>query len=83
MKIKSKFRFVEGDFDTKSGEIVCVKKHKYSSVDLCFKANMNIPFASIQLHSSDTLMDAQEVYEGACTLGDEIVRRWNESQIKQ
>lgn len=83
MKIKTKLPFVEGEFDTQLGEVICVQSHKYSSVDLCFKSNMHIPFASIKLHSSDTLVNSQEVYEDACKLGEEIARRWNESQIKK
>ena len=83
MKIKTKLKFVEGDFDTEDGELVCVQSSKYSEVKLCFRANMNITFATIQLQSTDLLIDAQEVFEDACKLGDEIVRRWNESPTKK
>ncbi len=83
MKIKTKIRFVEGDFDTKNGELVCVKSNKYSSVELCFKTDsLHVPFAKIKLHSRDTAVDADAVFEDAGKLGDEIVRRWNESKTK-
>lgn len=74
---------VDGSFDMAEGKLVCCKKHKYGSVELCFQANMNIPFASIVLYEDDRLVEAQSAFEDACKLGDEIVRRWNESQIKK
>ena len=40
MEIGHKFEFVEGNFDTETGELVCVRKDKYAEVTLCFKENM-------------------------------------------
>lgn len=83
MKIKTKIKFVEGDFDTEIGKLVCVQKRKYGSVNICLGANMNIPVAEIKLYSSNLAIDADAVFEDACKLGDEIVRRWNESPTKK
>lgn len=76
MKIKPKFDFVQGDFDTDKGKIVCVANSKYQLVELCFKSNMLIPFAEIKLYSNGCR--SGEVFEDAKNLGDEICRRWNE-----
>lgn len=78
MKINQKFDFVDGAFDTDTGKMECVEHRKYNMVYLCFKENMNIPFAQIRLHSSDLSVDAQEVLEDANNLGEEIVKRWND-----
>lgn len=78
MEIKQKFNFVEGNFDTIQGELVCVMKEKYTEVTLCFKENMYIPFAKIKLYSKDLYVDAKEVMDDAYKLGNEICRRWNE-----
>lgn len=84
MDINTKIKYVEGSFDTETGKIVCVQKKKYGSVQLCFTThNMHVPFAEIKLHSEDLAIDADAVFEDACKLGDEIVRRWNESPIKK
>jgi len=77
MRIGHKFECVEGEFDTDEDSLVCVPDRKYTEVHLCFKCNMNIPFAQIRLHSRDLYIDAKEVFEDACKLGEEIVRRWN------
>ncbi len=63
MKINQKFKFVNGNFDTKKGELIAVPSSKYNEVHLCFKGNMHVPFARIKLHSRDTFGDAQEVYK--------------------
>lgn len=84
MEIKPKMRYVEGNFNTETGEMVCVQKRKYGLVELCFRTeNMHVPFATIKLHSEDLAIDADAVFDDACKLGDEIVRRWNESLIKK
>lgn len=77
MILKQKWAFVEGDIDTDTVEMVSVAKKKYVEVDLCFRAGMNIPFATIKLHSRDLFVDADEVFEDAASLGEEIARRWN------
>ena len=82
MKIKQKFKFVEGDFDTDNGKLVCVRQYKYAQVTLCFKENMYIPFAKIKLHSNDLHIDAKEVIDDAHNLGIEICRRWNDFNTK-
>ena len=75
-----RIEFVEGDFDMQTGELVCVQRPKYGEVRLCFKAGMNIPFASIKLHTRDRAVDADAVFDDAVKLGDEIARRWNHFQ---
>lgn len=77
MLINQKFDFVEGAFDTETGELVCVRKDKYAEVTLCFKENMFIPFARIKLHSEDTFGKAKETMDDAYKLGKEICERWN------
>lgn len=83
MQISSKFEFISGEFDTEKGKLVCVKSDKYKSVELCFRASMNIPFAEIKLYSGEKFIDAKQIYQDACHLGDEIVRRWNECETKK
>lgn len=87
MKIKQKFSYIDGSFDTKDTDMVCVKSHKYKEVELCVKSNKNkggnIPIAKIKLYSRDLYVDAKEVYEYACKLGEEIARRWNECNDKK
>lgn len=83
MDINQKFEYVDGSFDTIQGELVCVKHEKYGSVQLCFKENMYLPFATIKLHSKDLFVDAMEVIDDAYKLGNEICRRWNECNDKK
>lgn len=73
MEINHKFEFVDGAFDTEKGELICIQKWKYNEVKLCFKAGMNIPFATIKLHSRDAFGDAVK-------MGEEIVNRWNDAK---
>lgn len=77
MLINQKFDFVEGAFDTETGELICVEKSKYAEVTLCFKENMHIPFARIKLHSRDTFGEAKATMADAYKLGEEICKRWN------
>ena len=77
VKIKQKFDFVDGDFDTDIGELLCVAKQKYAEVHLCFRGQGNIPFARIELYSGDRYADARETFDDAAALGKEICRRWN------
>ncbi len=78
MEINHKIEFVDGPFDTDTGKLIAVQNPKYGSVTLCFKANMNIPFAKIKLHSNDLAVDADAVLDDAYNLAEEIARRWNE-----
>ncbi len=78
--INVKMEFVSGAFNMKTGRLVCVQSRKYTSVDLCFKESLNIPFASIRLHDKDRYLDAKEVYDDAVRLAEEICRRWNSFQ---
>ncbi len=78
LRIKHKIEFVEGDIDTSVDKMVCVGNKKYGDVSLCLKAgNMNVGFARIKLFSSNRAVDADEVFEDAEKLGEEIARRWN------
>ncbi len=78
MKIKHLFEYVDGDFDTTGGELICVGNSKYGTVHLCFKEDSNITFAKIKLYSRDLAIDADAVYDDAVSLGNEIARRWNQ-----
>lgn len=78
MILKHKIAFVEGDIDTERVQLISVHNPKYGRIDLCFKANMHIPFAKIKLHSTDTYGDAKKVENDAARLGNEIAKRWNE-----
>lgn len=81
--INHRIEFVSGPFDMVSGQMVCVKHSKYMTVELCFTANMNVPFAKIVLHDRDRYVDAKAVFADAGRLGDEIVRRWNAARPEQ
>ena len=71
--------FVEGGFDTKEAEMICVPKWKYRSVALCIKAgSWNIPMAEIKLYDDDSFGSANKTFEDATAFGEEIARRWNE-----
>lgn len=76
-KLKHKFLNVTGDIDLDAVEIICVPQKKHASVDLCFKANMHIPFAKIILYSKDRYVDAIACFESAKSLGEEIAKRWD------
>lgn len=82
-EIDHRFDCVQGTFDTKSGKLVCVGNENYGEVLLCFKENMNIPFAQINLYSRDLAVDADAVFDDALKLGEEIARRWNECEEKR
>ena len=60
MKIKQKFKFVEGEFDTDTMQMVCVQSKKDADVHLCFKDGMNYPIAEIKLFSRDSWKDKGE-----------------------
>ena len=84
MIITPKLEYVEGNFDTKNSEMVCVPKWKYRTVELCIKAgNWNIPMAEIKLYDSDRFKEADETFEDAKVFGEEIARRWNECNDKK
>lgn len=78
MDIKHRIADVTGAFNTDTGRLVCVPLPKYCEVLLCFKAQMNIPFAKIKLHTEDRYFDASAVFSDATALGTEIAARWNE-----
>jgi hypothetical protein len=83
MKIKTKIQFVSGAFDTKNGNLICIPYQKYGTVQICFKSNMNVPFAEIKLFTRDLAIDADAVFRDASKLGEEICRRWNECKDKR
>jgi len=82
MKITPKISFVEGSFDTIDAELICIPHRKYGEVSICVKSNMHVPIAKIKLHSKDLAIDADVVFEDASKFGEELVRRWNECEIK-
>lgn len=91
MQINQKFRFVEGSFETLTGQIKCVQSQKHLEVELCFctgsadsdTPGMYIPFAQIKLYHSGLRIDAEATFNDAVNLGKEIARRWNECPDKQ
>ena len=76
MEIEHRFINVTGNFDTDTDKIICVARRKDARVDLCFKANMHIPFAKIRLYQRDRFVDAEACFKSAQALGEEIERRW-------
>ena len=85
MKIKPKFEFVSGSFDTETNKMLCIASNNHGTVELCFKeqdCGWNIPFAEIKLYDSDLYKDFKETMPDAKKLGDEIARRWNECANK-
>lgn len=86
MIITPKFDCVDGNFNTQKVEMICVPHDKHGRVDLCIKEpgeHWNFPIAKIQLHSKDLYVDFKATFEDAVKLGEEIARRWNESQEKR
>ncbi len=77
MQINHRIEHVTGAFDTDTGQIICVQSAKHAEVELCFKAGMNVPFATIKLYTKDLWVDAKAVFPDAVALGKEIERRWN------
>ena len=84
MRIATRIEFVEGEFDTEIGKMICVGTRKYREVSLCFRTdNMHVPFARIKLHSKDLAVDADAVFDDAIRLGKEICARWNKQTPKE
>ena len=81
MNITPKLNFVSGSFDTDTCEMVCVSKWKYRTVELCIKSSngWNIPIGELKLYDSDLFKDADLTFDDAAALGNEIARRWNET----
>jgi hypothetical protein len=80
MRINHLIPDVTGPFETDTGKLVSVQRQKYSEVQLCFEGEpWNIPFAEIKLHTRDRYADKTAVFPDCVKLGEEIVRRWNES----
>ena len=78
MEITHKIEFVEGNFETKTGQLVAVMNRKYGHVAICVKANMHIPIAEVKLYSKNLAVDADAVVDSAYDLANEIARRFNE-----
>lgn len=77
MEITPKMKHVEGSFDTKTGELVCVPSKKNGTIQLCMKSNFNLPIAEIRIFDSGRHVDFIETFEDASNLGNEICRRFN------
>ena len=71
-----KFDFVNGTMDIEDIEIISVCSRKNARVDLCIKANLNIPFARIILYDKNSFLNAIDCLDSAESLGKEIERRW-------
>lgn len=78
MEITQKIKHVEGSFDTKTGELVCVPSKKNGTVQLCLKSDFNLPIAEIRIYDSDRYVDFVETFDDASKLGKEICRRFNQ-----
>ena len=86
MEINPKFEFVDGGFDTKNVELVCVTSEKHGTVELCVKepnSNWNISIGEIKLYDSELYVDFKATLNDARNLGNEICRRWNECNNKE
>ncbi|MDR0430602.1 MAG: hypothetical protein LBH58_09030 [Tannerellaceae bacterium] len=85
MKIKPKWNFVEGSFETKEVKMLCVPSDQHGVISLCIKEKgkcTNFPIADIKLYSKNLYVDFKETYDDAVKLCEEIARRWNESETK-
>ncbi|MDR0385609.1 MAG: hypothetical protein LBH60_05990 [Prevotellaceae bacterium] len=85
MEITPKWKNVKGSFDTKEVEMVCVPSYSYRVIALCIKEKgkrTNFPVANVKLYSGDLYVNFKEAYDDAVKLGEEIARRWNESETK-
>jgi len=83
--IHFKMTGVSGDLPLSEAKMHCIKSQKYTQVKLGFSRNgktMIIPFAQIKLHDADLYIDAKEVFEDACMLGDAIVEAWEVKRAK-
>lgn len=78
MEITPKLTHVEGSFDTKTGELVCVPSKKNGTVQLCLKSDFNLPIAEIKIYDSERYVDFVETFDDASKLGKEICRRFNQ-----
>lgn len=78
MEITPKIKHVEGSFDTKTGELVCVPSKKNGTVQLCLKSDFNLPIAEIRIYDSERYVDFVETFDDASKLGKEICRRFNQ-----
>lgn len=78
MEITPKNKYVEGSFDTKTGEMVCVPSQMEGTVQLCLKSNFNLPIAEIKIFDSGRYVDFIETFDDASNLGNEICRRFNQ-----
>ena len=78
MEITPKITHVEGNFDTKTGELVCVPSLKNGSVLLCMKSNFNVPIAEIKIYDTERYVDFVSTFDDASKLGEEICRRFNQ-----
>ena len=76
-EIEHRFNNVSGSVSIDELKIVSVSKPKYASVELCIKADCNIPFAKIKLYSRDRYIDAEYCFKSAVSLGKEIESRYN------
>lgn len=86
MKITPKFEFIEGSFDTKEVEMICVASDKYGEVSLSIKekgCGFSFPVAQIKLYSGNRRKDFVDTFEDAKKLGKEIARRWNSCSDKE
>lgn len=86
MKITPKWDFCAGSFKTEEIKMVCVGNDNHGKVSLCIKeigCTTLFPVAEFKLYSSNLYVDFKETYEDAVKLGNEIARRWNESEVKQ
>ena len=76
MEIKIKtFNF---GFEPTTTKMICVPKHKYADVHLCFDfKNGNIQFASLSMNDG-TYSDKESQFESLSKLGYNIANAWNE-----
>jgi hypothetical protein len=83
MEIHVRRADVGGAFDLATGQLISIPKWKYASVDLCFRGDMHVPFATIKLYDSNLYCDARATFDDAVALGAEIARRWNAAAEKE
>lgn len=82
MNITPRVGFEVSAINTEDVTLICLPNHKTRDVKLAFDINgQYYLFAQVVLHDG-SYNHADAAFNDATKLGDEIVRRWNECQVK-
>lgn len=73
-----KIKILEDSFEPTKTKMICVPKHKYADVHLCFDfGNCNVPFAGLSMNDG-TYSDKESQFKALSELGYNIADAWNE-----